>query len=128
MRLPAPRRSAAAAEMLPILNVILLLLAFFVMLARIGVPAPAADLPHSSAPASADASTPLLQLDAQGVLRADGAVIEDGQLAAWCARSAAARLRLQAHARAPAMRVLAVLALLQAGGADRVQLLVAPAP
>lgn len=113
--------------MLPILNVVLLLLVFFVMLARVAVPAAAeVVLPRSTGAVAADAALPLLQLGVDGRLQADGREIPETALGDWLHRSGAAtQLRLQAHAQAPAAQVLATLALLRAAGAERVQLLVA---
>ncbi|SFF63685.1 outer membrane transport energization protein ExbD [Fontimonas thermophila] len=124
MKLSYPRRLTTGMSMLPVLNVILLLLAFFVMLAQVGAPDRAGVLARSSAATVADSSAMLLEMDARGAVYADGVAIEDARLADWRLRSGATRLRLRADARAPAARVLAVLADLQAGGADRVQLLV----
>lgn len=129
MRLPSPRPAAMPADMLPILNVVLLLLVFFVMLARVAVPATAdAVLPRSAGAVSADAALPLLQLGADGKLQVDGRELAETALGDWLRGTGATQLRLQAHAQAPAARVLATLALLRAAGAQRVQMLVAHPP
>ena len=129
MRLPSPRPAAMPAEMLPILNVVLLLLVFFVMLARVTAPVTGdAVLPRSSGAVTADAALPLLQLGVDGRLQVDGLDIAEPSLRDWLRGTGATQLRLQAHAQAPAARVLATLTLLRAAGAQRVQLLVAHQP
>lgn len=127
MRLPSSRPTAMPADMLPILNVVLLLLAFFVMLARLPAPADAS-LPRSEAATVADVTLPLLQLDADGRLRADGQVISEADVGAWLRQAGATQVRLQARADAAASQVLAIVTLLRTAGAQRVQLLVAHPP
>lgn len=129
MRLSSPRPPAMPADMLPILNVVLLLLVFFVMLARVAVPSTAdAVLPRSGGAVTADAALPLLQLGVDGRLQVDGQEMAETSLGEWLRGAGVTELRLQAHAQAPAARVLATLALLRAAGAQRVQLLVAHPP
>ncbi|MEW6167895.1 MAG: biopolymer transporter ExbD [Pseudomonadota bacterium] len=125
MRLPSSgRRAPVPAEMLPILNVVLLLLGFFLMLAQPGTALRSAELPRSRSAAPAAAGSVLLRLHADGTLEADGRVLPQTELAAWLRASAATELQLQAPPAVPAQRVLALLAVLRGAGAQRVQLLV----
>ncbi len=115
-------------DLLPILNVVLLLLVFFMMLARIGAApaAPSAELPRADAGAAADPVAPLLRLDAQGVLHDGARALAAHELGQWRHSTGARRVRLQARHDAAAPNLLALLALLHAAGVEQVQLLVAP--
>ncbi|MFP5305019.1 MAG: biopolymer transporter ExbD, partial [Gammaproteobacteria bacterium] len=103
MRLPSSgRREPAPAEMLPILNVVLLLLGFFLMLAQPGTAPRSAELPRSRSAAPATTDGLLLRLHADGALEVEGRVLPQTELAAWLRASAATELQLQAPAAAPA--------------------------
>ncbi|MEQ1439465.1 biopolymer transporter ExbD [Fontimonas sp. SYSU GA230001] len=129
MRLRRTLRPRPVADMLPILNVVLLLLAFFLMLVRF---APAgvrgAELPRSAAGAPDRSGLPLLTLDADGRLAAGPDPLADAQLGEWLRRTQADGVRLQAHPSVSAVRTIAVIGILHAAGARRVLMLVTNAP
>ncbi|MFA5940759.1 MAG: biopolymer transporter ExbD [Sinimarinibacterium sp.] len=126
MKLRRRDRPALTADMLPILNVVLLLLAFFLMLVRFAPgPARSGELPRSASATTDRSELPLLRLGADGRV-ADGArPLQDADLGAWLQRTQANGVRLQADGAAPAVRVLTVIGRLRSAGAERVLLMVA---
>lgn len=124
MKLRAAAATRGVGDMLPLMNVVLLLLAFFMMLAGLAGAAPAGALPRSATAAVADAHAPLLQIDRDGQLRLDGRRLDDAELKSALRAAVGGTVRVHAPPDASASRVLAVLQLLHDADARRVQLLV----
>ncbi len=118
---------APADPLIALINVILLLLVFVLMVARLDPDAPGAlSPPASGAGTTAGAGGPVLTLDAGGVLRF-GAASGDAALAAACDGGACAGgLMLRADAAAPASALAALLPRLSAAGAGPVRLATVP--
>jgi biopolymer transport protein ExbD len=126
MILPRPARRPPDEHVIPLINVVFLLLIFFMLVGRIEPPAPVAVEPPASARARAVAPAgPVVAVAADGRAWLDGAPIEPAALAE---RAAGARgVLVRADGRAPAGRVIAVLRALEAAGARDVRLLARPA-
>ena len=118
--------------MLPLINVVFLLMVFFML---VGALAPPEALPVRPARAAtldpADASSGSLVVAADGRLGLAGEVFASDQLAArvaaWRAQQPHAVLQVKADAGAEAQGVLDVLEALRAAGVPRVELMAAPA-
>lgn len=103
MQIPAPPRRAPADSILPMINVVFLLLVFFLITSELRPPDPVAVTPPQAAGEAAPETVPVrLFLDASGRLHgADGP--GDAALARLAAASAPPpRVTLRADARTPA--------------------------
>jgi biopolymer transport protein TolR len=133
MKLPSTAAPRTALDLLPLLNVVLLLLGFFLLLARIDRGAPEIGLPTSQhADPRASATPPRLRIDADGALYIEernlGTTLDAAGLQALQAVIAASDpVELQADAAAPAAQVLSVLLSLQRAGARDLRILTRPA-
>lgn len=107
----SPARAVVSADMLPILNIVLLLLGFFLILAR-SAPAPSvATLPRSVAGAERPAAAPQLVVRADGALELDGRAVTEPELVAALRARRAPLLQLRADASLPARRALELVRL-----------------
>lgn len=126
MELGPPQRRPRGENIVPMINVVFLLLIFFLMTAQIAPPEPfAVDPPEATAEAS-DGGTLILHLSAEGELgfedqRAEAAVAA----AADAAVAADAPLFLRADRAAEAVAVARLLGGLAAAGARDVRLITA---
>ena len=114
--------------MLPLINVVFLLMVFFMLVGSMSPrdaldvePAQARDLAH------ADAAPRSLVMAADGRFALGGAVFDAGQLrahvATWNARHPGQTLEVKADARLEAQAVVATLGVLRDGGVARTRLL-----
>lgn len=114
--------------MLPLINIVLLLMAFFLLLGTVAVPDPfPLDPATGNALPDADAAGPTLTVAADGRLGFDGAVFGVDELAAHLARMPAGTdtLWVKADRRAEAAQLVRALGAAQAQGFRRVELLLA---
>lgn len=133
MNLPrlAPRSGQRGDEMLPLINIVFLLMIFFMLLGAISVPDPfEVEPPTSDRPLSVDAAAQVLLIAADGRLGLGGATFGletlDSQLRRWQAAPHSKRvLMVKADAAADAAEVLEVITVVQARGIERIELLVA---
>lgn len=125
------RRRPAAPEgenVLPLINVVFLLLVFFMVAGALE----RADLygvepPEARIDAEADAVENVLLMAADGRLALDGVPIDRGDLAEALANRGETPLKLKADAGAEALEVVALLDDLRTAGVERVILLAAEA-
>ena len=116
---PRPRR-AAREPVVPMINVVFLLLIFFLMTAQILPPAPF-DLTLPNASGDEDTGQAALYISAEGEIAFDTAR-GDAALAQAVAATEDAPLRLHADATLPAATLAQILAQLTALGATRVEI------
>ncbi|MGH8518058.1 MAG: ExbD/TolR family protein [Panacagrimonas sp.] len=126
----APPRARADDAMLPLINVVFLLMVFFMLVGALSPPE-AFELvpPRSNTLNPADAGGRSLIVAADGRLGLGREAFAQEQLAAhaatWLAQNPGAVLQVKADAAAEAQSVLEVLEVLQAAGITKVELLAA---
>jgi len=131
MRFEPPRPRNDEERILPLINVVFLLLIFFMLAGRLAASDPFEIAPPRSASEGPAATQDLLVLvGADGRLALDGEVLEAATLEVAVAERLAAndgaRVRLKADGRAEATDVVAVMELLRAAGVERLKLLTVP--
>ena len=106
-----PRSSGDESHSLPLINIVFLLLAFFLMAGQIVKRDPVlATLPQSVSEGVDDRQLPTVQIDVQGHLTVDGKPATPADLKAlYEATQADTRLRIYSDADAPASAILAIL-------------------
>lgn len=128
MRFAPPRPRSDEERILPLINVVFLLLIFFMLAGKLAASDPF-DIapPVSGSEASPGAEELTVLLGADGTLALDGAVIAAAALEAAVAERLSGdettRVRLKADGRAEATRVVAVMERLRAAGVERLTLL-----
>jgi len=124
MRRARPGRRDGDAGVLPLINVVFLLLIFFMVAARLAPPEPFAVAPPRSA-ASGDAPTEaaLVTVAADGRMAVDGVALAPVSVAAAVAGR---DVRLLADAQAGAGAVITLIGRIRAGGGGAVTLVTAP--
>jgi biopolymer transport protein ExbD len=132
MRFPQARRTGDEERLLPLINVVFLLLIFFMLAGRLTEPAPFQVTPPKSAeaaPPQASMEPPpeaTLLLAADGRLSLDGVLVERTALRSALAERLAGKpgraVRLKADGAAEATAVVAVMEFLRDAGVARVQL------
>lgn len=126
MDLTDPPRRPRAESIVPMINVVFLLLIFFLMTSRLAQPEPFEVTPPEAAFDTEAKAQAVLYIDAEGQMHFDGAAGEAAiaRLAAASADSAAVQLRADAGLEAAALaRILRQLA---AAGLSRAELVVRP--
>lgn len=128
MRFEPPRPRNDEERILPLINVVFLLLIFFMLAGRIAANDPfEVAPPRSASEASAGPRDMLVVMDADGRLALNGVVMGRAALKESVAErldaDQPARVRLKADNRAEAARVVAVMETLREAGVDRLQLL-----
>lgn len=122
-------------RILPLINVVFLLLIFFMLAGRLAASDPFEVEPaHSASEGLAETPEMLVLVGADGRLALDGEVLDEAALKTAVAERAAEnegatpRLRLKADANAQAVQVVAVMELLREAGVERLNLLTVPEP
>jgi biopolymer transport protein ExbD len=131
MRFQPPRPKNDEERILPLVNVVFLLLIFFMLAGRLAASDPfRIEPPRSTSEGLVEPQETLVLLGADGRLALDGEMLDEAALkAAVAARMASAappRVRLKADGHAEATRVVAVMELLRAAGVERLKLLTVP--
>ncbi len=131
MRFEPPRPKNDEERVLPLINVVFLLLIFFMLAGKLAATDPFQVEPPRSASEGPPSPHELRVLvGANGEFALDGEVMEAEQLRRMVAERLAVdappKLRLKADARAEATRVVEVMEWLREAGAERVQLLTVP--
>lgn len=130
MRLRAARpRRARADGVLPLINIVFLLLIFFLIAGKLRAPDPfEVAPPEAAAEETPDESGPQLLIGADGALALDGVALEEGALLAALRaqfkQNGPQLLRVKADAAAEAVQVAALLARLRATGPAQTSLIV----
>lgn len=126
MILPRPARRTADEPVVPLINVVFLLLIFFMLVGRIEPPsAVSVEPPASARAASVDPRELVVTIAADGALSVAGQAVE---VAALTERAGQAEgVLVRADGGAPAGRVIGVLRALEGAGAGDVRLLARPA-
>lgn len=131
MKLGHPERGARARRtrglddaLLPLINVVFLLMVFFLMAGRLGGPMPGDADPRSQAePQALDAAPLQLELRAGGRVALGGLEFPDGELGVRSLAWRGQAVDLRASGDAPADRVLRLLGALRQAGVGEVRLL-----
>jgi biopolymer transport protein ExbD len=122
-------------RILPLINVVFLLLIFFMLAGRLAVSDPfKVDPALSASEGPVTAPDILVLVGADGRLALDDAIKDEAGLKAAVAErmskekaaGPSPRVRLKADGRAPATRVVAVMELLRSAGVQKINLLTAP--
>ncbi|WP_119166574.1 ExbD/TolR family protein [Algihabitans albus] len=126
------QRRGVAISLTPLIDVIFVVLIFFMLVGRLTTPdALAITPPNSSSERAPEAQPILVLLGADGRLAFEGEVMSDDVLEGRIAQRMAGReelsVRLKADGRSDANRVIAVLRLLENAGVERLVLLTLPA-
>ncbi|RMD60627.1 MAG: biopolymer transporter ExbD [Alphaproteobacteria bacterium] len=128
MRPESPRPRNDEERILPLINVVFLLLIFFMLAGRLVASTPfRIEPPHSASEESVAAQESVVLISTDGRLALDGTVMEAPALKAAVAErmsnDPAARMHLKADGRVEATRVVAVMELLHEAGVERLKLL-----
>ncbi len=131
MRFEPPRPKGDDERILPLINVVFLLLIFFMLAGRLAASDPFEIAPPRSASEGSAASPDMLVLvGADGRLALDGEILAEEALRAAAAdrlsNDGDVRVRLKADGRAEATAVVAVMELLREAGVERLMLLTVP--
>ncbi len=121
---PVRRIGGEDDRLLPLINVVFLLLIFFMVVGRLAVADPfRVEPPRSANGVAADRGPTVLLVAADGRLAPDGEPVEPGTLAAAVGERRPDSVGIKADAAVEAGRVVAVLRTLRAAGVERVRLL-----
>ena len=133
MNIPLPpRRRTVAEDMLPLINIVFLLILFFLMSGHLSVApsvtvTPAPQRVSGGGDRSGAAAVPSLRIAADGKLRWLGETVDLPELTAraigWQAKHRGQSLLVSADAGAPADRVIEVFERLRGAGVDQARLL-----
>lgn len=128
MRFQSRQSRSDDERILPLINVVFLLLIFFMLAGQFSAADPFRIVPPQSLGEGQVAVEELVvQVAAEGQLALDGVILEDSALKAAMADRLAGRegmkIRLKADGEAPALRVVAVMEVLREAGVEKVQLL-----
>lgn len=126
MLLPLPKRERDVEEnILPLINIVFLLLIFFMLAGSMHTRAPFEVSPPDTANAvESNPDSDLLAVGADGELALGGTVLDDAGLRERLSQREADRpLQIKAHADVPAARLSELLALARDAGIARVRLL-----
>lgn len=131
MRFEPPRPRNEAERVLPLINVVFLLLIFFMLAGRIAASDPFEVAPPRSASEGAVQRHDMLVLiDAEGRLALDGEIMTKAALQEAVADHTAGRrqvrVRVKADGRAEAAGVVALMHTLRESGVERLKLLTVP--
>jgi biopolymer transport protein ExbD len=128
MRLKRPEPAGdSEANLIPLINVVFLLLIFFMLAGRLAPTEPIALEPlRSDSPQGARAAPLVVLIDRAGRIRLNGEPLDDTTLAGRIAEILAdgpRRIQIKADAALDALRLVALLEQLRAAGAEEVDLL-----
>lgn len=128
MRLKRPEPAAdSEANLIPLINVVFLLLIFFMLAGRLApTESNALAPPRSDSPQSARAAPLVLLVDRTGQISLDGELLDDTTLTARVAETLAdshPHIQVKADATLEALRLVDLLEQLRAAGAEDIDLL-----
>ena len=119
-------------RILPLINVVFLLMIFFMLAGRIAAIDPfPVEPPRSAAAGQIDSKETVVLLGADGTLALDGRVMDENAFAAAVAdrvkAGSAGAFRFKADGKAEATRVVAIMETLREAGVEKLRLLTLPA-
>lgn len=128
IRQPVRRTKDDEERILPLINIVFLLLVFFMVAGRLTAPDPfRIELPQSVSDDQAGTQQTVVSLGRDGRLALDGLVMDEAGLKAALAQRLAAeealRVRLMADGRVEAVRVVGVMELLRDAGIEQLAML-----
>ncbi len=128
MRFQSRRPRNDDERILPLINVVFLLLIFFMLAGQFSAADPFRIVPpQSQGQGSVAVEELVVQIADEGGAALDGVILDDAGLKATVAERIAGRedmnIRLKADGAAPALRVVAVMELLREAGVEKLQLL-----
>ena len=131
MRIQPPRTKRDEERILPLINVVFLLLIFFMLAGRLAAPDPFGIAPPASSSGTPAQKQKIVVFAAQdGRIALDGEMIDEAELKAAVAKrmkaTGASELYLRADGRASATRVVAIMETLREAGVERLRLLTVP--
>lgn len=115
-------------RVLPLINIVFLLLVFFMLAGRLAATDPLQiEAPHSSSEERMRGHDMVVYMDADGRLAFDGSVLDGPALRSAIAdRVTSGEVHLKADGEAEATQVIAVMELLRDAGVERLELLTLP--
>lgn len=131
MRFEPPRPRNEDERVLPLINVVFLLLIFFMLAGRLSASDPfQVEPPRSSAESPTEAQETVVLVAPDGRLALDGQVLDEPALSQAVAErlrsDPATQVRLKADGRADAAEVVRIMELLRDAGVERLKLLTVP--
>lgn len=131
MRYPSPRPRNDDDRILPLINVVFLLMIFFMLAGRISALDPfQVEPPHSASAGGNDHQETIVLVGADGRLALDGTMMDEAAFAAaiaeWVEANPGGRVRLKADGRAEATRVVVVMETLRKAGVEKLRLMTLP--
>ena len=132
MRFQPPRPKSDDERILPLINVVFLLLIFFMLAGKLSAIDPIEiSPPRSGSEGAIEAREMVIVMGADGQLAFDGTLIEDDALEAAVAGrligAPSPQVWLKADSGADSIQVIAVMEILRAAGIERLKLLTIPA-
>lgn len=134
MRFQPPRPRNDDERILPLINVVFLLLIFFMLAGKLSASDPfEVAPPRSASEASVDARELVIALGPQGQLAFDGVMLDEASLAQAVGDrltqedAPVPRIWLKADGQADATRLIAIMETLRSAGVERLKLLTVPA-
>lgn len=126
MDLTEPPRRPRAESIVPMINVVFLLLIFFLMTSRLAQPEPFEVTPPEAALEAAPEADPVLFIDAEGRMYFDGAEGEAAIARLAATSESGAAVQLRADSKLEAKTLARILRELAAAGLARAELVVRP--
>ncbi len=132
MRFQPPRPKSDDERILPLINVVFLLLIFFMLAGKLAATDPIeVDPPRSMSEGAVEARELVIVMAADGRLAFDGLVIDEAALRAAVAErlkgETPLRVWLKADSMAESMDAIAIMEILREAGVERLKLLTVPA-
>lgn len=124
---PARRKTDDDDRVLPLINIVFLLLIFFMVVGRLSAADPFEILPPRSASDGAPATEGfLVSIGAEGELALNGVLVSEADLLAQIEEAEGGDLRIKSDGRASAPAVVALLEKLRIAGIKTVRLMTVP--
>ena len=128
MRFDSATTKDREERVLPLINVVFLLLIFFLLAGRLSATDPfQVEVPRSLGGKPIGGHDMVVYIGADGHMAFDGSVLDEGELRTTVAqRVSSGALRLKADGRVEARQVIAVMEILREAGIERLELLTLP--
>ncbi|MBO9476697.1 biopolymer transporter ExbD [Shimia sp. R11_0] len=126
MQIDKPHKRPKGESIVPMINVVFLLLIFFLMTSRLVEPAPFKVTPPTAASEKKPEAEPVMFLDKDGTLSFEGAEAEAAIANVKAISGTSAVIRLRADQRVPSSLAAKVLSDLAVAGLSNVELIVVP--